>query len=640
MKKILLSTVLASTLFVFESFAQDLNLNSGWQLKGTESGLTTDDLNRSCIDIVWKYSNSSWEAYSPNSATQDLISNANITSIESINKDEGFWIYANESCDITTSSSSSDLCVVETEYFQTGDSVESANTISENIWYTNSLNSSNRYFYRVNVESDAEFIFMTSGESDTYGTLYSSTNEKVAWDDESGEGSNFMFKTLLTAGTYYLEVKGFSDRKDFKVKYLQNASYFTGRVIDSSSNPLSSAVITLTLPEENITTTTDENGNYSFKVEGTIPSTIALTASLTSYSNSAVNIYTTDKNEFSNNFVLSEGSSNVIEIDNALHHLGDDTYSGNVNSQFQAITEGIEYIKEFEVDNLFLQNGQVTLELFVKGSQDSTNEGFPNTISLNDVVVGSLGDSPVDGSFEKISVNFPISYLNEGSNSIKIISVEGNTYDDFEFTTIKVTANAIDISSNLLAYFPLTTDLNDISGNNVLITDNSSETIENSSGYTFNANSELIVENQMNFKNSFTVTANVTQNSIATGGGYLFAKHTADDSIRYASLFLDDYIKFFYTDENGVRETLQWDISIANGEEREVALVVEYPYVTLYLDGASQGKLKMASKMIAGESDIVIGKRFPDNYDLDGSMSELRFYDRALTKSEVLKLYE
>lgn len=650
MKKILLSGVV-SGLLISGSFAQDLNLNSGWQLKGTETGLKMNDFNKSCINTVWKY-NGDWEAYSPDSLTKQLIIDNGISELSGLNINDGFWVDVNNDCSITSSieseqkdESNETSCTsidITEDYFNTGQTINTSNIIKKNVWHTNSLVNNNTYFYMINIESDGEYIFLTSGDSDTYGILYDETNERIAWDDESGDNSNFIITKSLTVGTYYLQVKGFNETRDFKVKYLENAIYFTGKVVDSNNNSLSDATISLTLPEKEITSITDENGNYSFKTKENIPSTIALTASLNGYTNKATNIYINSQNEFNNDFILTQGLSEVVDIDNNLYHLGDDNYGGAVNSQFQSNTNGIEYTNNFELNNEFLQYDQATLEVFVKGSQDSINNGLPNYISINNIIVGSMGDSPEDGSFEKVFINFPISYLNEGNNIVKIISSEGNTYDDFEFTNLKITASEIDLNNGLLAYFPLTTDIQDASDNNITITDTTSETIDNNSSYTFNENSELIIENQINFKNKLSVTANIKQNS--SNGGYLFSKNTDDDLIRYVSLFLgdksDNYIKFFYTNENGTTEALEWDTSIADNIERKIALTIEYPYATLYINGVSKGTIKMSSKMIAGESDIAIGKRFPDNFHLDGTISELRFYDRAITKSEVLKLNE
>jgi len=648
MKKILLSGIV-SGLLISEACAQNLNLDTGWQLKGTESGLSINDFNKSCINTVWKY-NGDWEAYSPNNLTKQLIIDNGISELSDLNINDGFWVNTSDNCIITssvksevineTNKTSSESCNIIEDYFNTGQTINTSNMIKENRWYRNSLVNNNTYFYMINIESDGEYIFSTSSDIDTYGILYDESKKKIAWDDESGDNSNFRITKSLTAGTYYLQVKGFNETKDFKVQYLENAKYFTGKVVDSNNNLLSNATITLTLPEKEITSITDDKGNYSFKTKENIPSTIALTASLNGYGDEAINIYINSQNEFNNDFILTQGLSEVVNIDNTLHHLGDDNYGGTVNSQFQSNTDGIEYTNNFELNNKFLQYDQATLEVFIKGSQDSLNKGLPNYIYMNNIIVGSMGNSPEDGSFEKIFINFPISYLDEGNNIVKIISSEGNTYDDFEFTNLKITASKMDLNDSLLAYFPLKTDIKDASDNNISITDNSSETIENNSSYTFNTNSELIIENQINFKNQLSVIANVKQNS--NNGGYLFSKNTDDDSIRYAGLYLgdksDNYIKFFYTNENGNREALEWDTSIADNIKRTIALTIKYPYATLYINGVSKGTIKMSSKMIAGESDIVIGKRFPNNYYLDGSISELRFYDRAITQSEVLKL--
>lgn len=108
MKKILLSAAVAGGLLVSGSFGQDISLSSGWQLKGTETGLTTNDLNKSCINTVWKY-NGDWEAYSPNSNTKDLISSSGITELSSLNKNDGFWVNVGNDCNVSSSTTTNTI---------------------------------------------------------------------------------------------------------------------------------------------------------------------------------------------------------------------------------------------------------------------------------------------------------------------------------------------------------------------------------------------------------------------------------------------------------------------------------------------------------------------------------------------------
>ena len=50
----------------------------------------------------------------------------------------------------------------------------------------------------------------TTGSTDTYGSIWDDSGSVLAEDDESGERSNFLVFTSVDAGTYYIEVRGYS----------------------------------------------------------------------------------------------------------------------------------------------------------------------------------------------------------------------------------------------------------------------------------------------------------------------------------------------------------------------------------------------------------------------------------------------
>ena len=50
----------------------------------------------------------------------------------------------------------------------------------------------------------------TTGSTDTIGTLYNSAGIKLASDDNSGRGNNFLIEKILSPGTYHIEVAGSS----------------------------------------------------------------------------------------------------------------------------------------------------------------------------------------------------------------------------------------------------------------------------------------------------------------------------------------------------------------------------------------------------------------------------------------------
>lgn len=134
-------------------------------------------------------------------------------------------------------------------------------------------------------------------------------------------------------------------------------------------------------------------------------------------------------------FALIPTSDNVIVVDDQLHHLGDDSYTGYVNSQFQLSTEGTRYSKVFTMDRNQLKYSKAILKITNKGAQES------NQITLNGQNIGMLCCSPGDGSFAMLMWEFDTSVLEEGFNQITINSAYDQydyDYDDFEFTDIMI----------------------------------------------------------------------------------------------------------------------------------------------------------------------------------------------------------
>ncbi|MCK4492258.1 MAG: hypothetical protein KAU03_06515, partial [Candidatus Altiarchaeales archaeon] len=136
------------------------------------------------------------------------------------------------------------------------------------------------------------------------------------------------------------------------------------------------------------------------------------------------------------NFPLIPTSDKVIVVDDQLHHLGDDHYTGSANSQFQRSTEGLRYSKSFTIDEGQLEYSDAVLKITNKGAQD-----HPNPIALNGQNIGRLCCSPSGGSFATLRWEFDTNILKEGSNQITINSGYDNyndDYDDFEFTDIMI----------------------------------------------------------------------------------------------------------------------------------------------------------------------------------------------------------
>ncbi len=62
-------------------------------------------------------------------------------------------------------------------------------------------------YYRVEVSSDTDLRFYTTGSIDTEGFLYNGDTNQIASNGDGGAGENFQISRRLTTGTYYVRVR-------------------------------------------------------------------------------------------------------------------------------------------------------------------------------------------------------------------------------------------------------------------------------------------------------------------------------------------------------------------------------------------------------------------------------------------------
>ncbi len=64
-------------------------------------------------------------------------------------------------------------------------------------------------YFRVQVSSSGILTVYTTGDTDTYGTLQNSSGSDLASDDDGGSDNNFSIARSVSAGTYYIRVRGY-----------------------------------------------------------------------------------------------------------------------------------------------------------------------------------------------------------------------------------------------------------------------------------------------------------------------------------------------------------------------------------------------------------------------------------------------
>ncbi|MCH7792585.1 MAG: hypothetical protein IID31_09940 [Planctomycetes bacterium] len=243
----------------------------------------------------------------------------------------------------------------------------------------------------------------------------------------------------LTLEVYYRYLPSFVGDAD------EASGLITGVVLDDESGlPIPLASVRLDLPDaEPLVAIAGPDGVFEIYAPE-LPTHVAVSASSSGYIPSSVNIPAVEIKDrvLEHEFRLAPIRENVVAIeeDPEVHHLGNDDFSGSINSQFQKHAEGLIFERSFELTRFQVPPhvGRAQIQLLAKGTQAD------NPIWINDHLLREpLTDSPRDGSFGEFTARFPARWLRVGRNTIRIQSVRGsNDLDDFEFVNIRIRLDA------------------------------------------------------------------------------------------------------------------------------------------------------------------------------------------------------
>lgn len=189
----------------------------------------------------------------------------------------------------------------------------------------------------------------------------------------------------------------------------------------------------------------DQNGVYQMTIDSSLlPDSFIITAAQDGFRPSVI---IADTNDFEDltaqtiDIALIPASLNEVIIESipVVHHLGDDSFGGVVNSQFQRATEGPSYIRTFSLNDEQVSSTELTLVTAAKGVQGR------NEVYINSVLVGTFPDTNSDGSYSalELPLTIPQGLLVIGTNEFEVRSVltefNATDIDDFEFVNISIT---------------------------------------------------------------------------------------------------------------------------------------------------------------------------------------------------------
>ena len=182
---------------------------------------------------------------------------------------------------------------------------------------------------------------------------------------------------------------------------------------------------------------TDASGSFSMVAPNNLlPDSFVLVVTREGYRPEVAIFNNNNDTSVSANIEMVPVSSDftLIEANPTVHHLGDDTFGGSENSQFQRTSEGVSLVRNFNVTADQADSTEIFLRWVAKGIQ------FDNRILINGQLLSVTPTTNTDGSFNEQSIALAVGgILVEGSNTIEIQSEDGNTFDDFEFVFIGLT---------------------------------------------------------------------------------------------------------------------------------------------------------------------------------------------------------
>jgi hypothetical protein len=239
----------------------------------------------------------------------------------------------------------------------------------------------------------------------------------------------------LTLEVYYRYLPSFLSAETAEVPNM-----IRGVVTDATSGaPLPGAVIRVDRTDAPpLTATSNASGRYVL-ITPDLPDFFAVSVSRDGYVPDAVNVASDElkRGTVTRDFHLDPARHDVIVIEAVpeVHHLGNDRFDGRINSRFQRKAEGTIYGAQFELasDQLppYIRRAQIVL--MVKGAQVN------NEIRINgNRLERFLDKAPQDGSFGEFLAEFPVDWLQEGANTLRIKSVRGGDLDDFEFVNVRI----------------------------------------------------------------------------------------------------------------------------------------------------------------------------------------------------------
>ncbi len=138
------------------------------------------------------------------------------------------------------------------------------------------------------------------------------------------------------------------------------------------------------------------------------------------------------------------------------------------------------------------------------------------------------------------------------------------------------------------------------------------------------------------------LTIVVWVNHQAGNDGYIMMKNDSSDGVRQYGFL--DYPSTcvginFYCETAGGRSDLCFAGSgVDDNQWHHIAFIIDYPNVTIFIDGEIHDTRKLPSNMKSVDSSLWIGKRKPNNFPFRGIIDEVGIFNVSLSADDVKRI--
>ena len=250
------------------SLDRNISLNNGWNLVSLKIDNdidTMDYFNNDNIQIIWKYNDNNWSAYSSNAYVQDAINNnSNVKIIDTIKVNDGFWILSDNAMELSFDENiSSTITFISSSNVTVSENQVSALTLSvtggDNLVYSISGADADKF----NIDSSTGVItFKTSPDYETK-TSYNFTAKVTDGNTEVTQDITINIENAYEESPFITIWQVTSDNLDIVIPI--NSYYDYDYTVYWGDGDVENYT------NQKAIHTYNEEGNYTVKIAGNFP---------------------------------------------------------------------------------------------------------------------------------------------------------------------------------------------------------------------------------------------------------------------------------------------------------------------------------------------------------------------------------